>query len=90
MHVHVGTKNVAKEMAKISQGKVKDKGKTWFPELVDKRTQFYCDIIMYMYIVPIIGKSIKTHLYWAMKNCNGNSETLRELIDSIPKHYQVS
>ena len=32
-----GTKNVAKELAKITQGRVRDRGMTWFPELVDKR-----------------------------------------------------
>jgi hypothetical protein len=31
-----GTKNVAKQMLKISQGRVRDKRVTWFPELVDK------------------------------------------------------
>lgn len=34
----VGTKNVAKQMSKITQGRVKDRNKTWYPELVDKRT----------------------------------------------------
>ena len=37
-------------MAKISQGKVKDKGKTWFPELVDKHTQLYCSTDRYYYV----------------------------------------
>ena len=32
-----GSKNVGKEMAKIAFGLVRDRGKTWFPELVDKR-----------------------------------------------------
>lgn len=31
-----GTKNVKKSMEKITKGRVMDKGKTWFPELVDK------------------------------------------------------
>ena len=35
----IGTKNVAKEMKKICQGKVRDRGKTWFPQLVDKRKE---------------------------------------------------
>lgn len=34
-----GTKNVGKEMKKVSQGRVRDRGKTWFPELSDKREQ---------------------------------------------------
>ena len=32
----VGTKNVAMEL-KITQGRVRDRNVTWFPELVDKR-----------------------------------------------------
>ena len=41
----IGTKNVAKQVFKVSQGRVRDKGVTWFPELVDKRTLVY----MYYY-----------------------------------------
>ena len=37
MYVHVlGTKNVWKQMQKITQGRVRDRGATWFPELVNK------------------------------------------------------
>ena len=36
-----------------------------------------------------VGKSIKTSLYWAMKNCGGDAECLRQLITNISKHYQV-
>ena len=28
---------MAREMKKITEGRVKDKGKTWFPQLMDKR-----------------------------------------------------
>ena len=40
-----GTKNVAKSLKKIMEGRVRDKGVTWFPELVDKRKCLfiYCD-----------------------------------------------
>lgn len=31
-----GTKNVAKEMKKVSEGLVRNRGVTWFPELADK------------------------------------------------------
>ena len=34
---HVGTKNVAKELAKITKGRVRDRDVTWFTELADKR-----------------------------------------------------
>ena len=36
-----------------------------------------------------LGKSIKTHLYWAMRNCDGKADNLKRLIDNIPSHYQV-
>ena len=45
----VGTKNVAKEMKKISEGRVRDRGVTWFPELVDKRKDICC--IMFLSLV---------------------------------------
>ena len=34
----VGTKNVAKELAKVTKGQVRDRDVTWFTELADKRT----------------------------------------------------
>ena len=33
----LGTKNVGKEVKKISQGRVRDRNRTWFTELSDKR-----------------------------------------------------
>ncbi|XP_064402159.1 uncharacterized protein LOC135347946 [Halichondria panicea] len=65
-----GTKNLSKCLQKVTQGRVRDKGLTWFPELVDKQ------------------KSIKVHLYWAMKNCDGDGQKLRSLIENIAMHYQ--
>ena len=46
---------------------------------------------MYMYVFGVLslGKSVKTHLYWTMKNCCDSPDTLRDLILSIPKHYKV-
>ena len=32
-----GTKNVGKEIKKITQGRKRDRNKRWFPELSDKR-----------------------------------------------------
>ena len=32
---------------------------------------------------------MKSHLYWAMRNCDGNGDNLKSLIDNIPSHYQV-
>ena len=37
MCMYIGTKNVGKEMKKVSQGLKRNRGKTWFPELSDKR-----------------------------------------------------
>ncbi|VDI69775.1 Hypothetical predicted protein [Mytilus galloprovincialis] len=31
---------------------------------------------------------VKTHVYWAMKNCNGNAAQLVLLLDSIVDHYK--
>ena len=47
--IHKGTKNVAKSMSKIAVGSQKNAGKTWFPELADKRM-----LIGIQYIMPII------------------------------------
>ena len=40
-------------------------------------------IVVY-YNLGILGKSVKVHLYWAMKNCQGSADTLRDLIENIP------
>ena len=73
---------------KISQGRVRDKHVIWFPQLIDK------NIILCVKFMPVlgasVGKSVKTHLYWSMKNCQGKGETLKSLIDNIPSHYQVN
>ena len=45
----VGTKNVSKELKKITQGRVRDRNVTWFPELVDKRE--LC--IVHRVVVPV-------------------------------------
>ena len=39
-----GTKNVGKALQKITQGRVRDRGKTWFPELVDKRMYVFLSL----------------------------------------------
>ena len=31
--------------------------------------------------------SVKTAAYYAMKNCKGSGETLRQMLDNIPEHY---
>jgi len=65
-------------------------GITWFPDLTDK-----CKLIDKLLCACInpschcVGKSIKVHMYWAMKNCDGSPEKLRSLVMAIPRHYQV-
>ena len=36
-----------------------------------------------------VGRSIKTHLYWAMKNCGEAPDKSCALIMNIADHYQV-
>ena len=31
---------------------------------------------------------IKTHVYWAMKNCAGNAQNITQALDNISEHYQ--
>ena len=35
------------------------------------------------------GASTKRHAYWAMANCGGSGDRLRELLLNIVQHYQV-
>lgn len=79
-----------KSMEKITKGLVRDRGVSWFPDLVDKSKFSHSYDSDYNHLVCIyLGKSIKIHLYWAMKNCGGDASKLRELIVNIVKHYQV-
>ena len=76
----IGTKNVDKQMKKITEGKVRDRGVTWFPQLVDKSEYAYRPHVnVFCAISYEPGKSIKLHLYWAMKNCEGSPEQLCSL-----------
>ena len=34
------------------------------------------------------ASSVKTATYYAMKNCNGYGERLRQMLDNIPEHYK--
>ena len=36
-----------------------------------------------------LGRSIKRHLYWAMKNCGGDPNILQQMALNIPNHYKV-
>ncbi len=37
-----------------------------------------------------LGRSIKIHLYWAMKNCGGDPDVLQQMALNIPNHYKVN
>ena len=87
--IPVGAKNVSKEM-KITQGRVKDRDVTWFHELVDKRKLLLCLCVLIPSIFfSLLGRSVKTHLYWSMLNCKCDPQKLSRLIENIPNHYQV-
>ena len=84
---------MAREMKKITEGRVRDRGKTWFPQLVDKRKDVFTSLCVkyedFNSMFINTGKSIKVHLYWAMKNCGDSPSKLQKLILNIPCHYQV-
>lgn len=92
-----GTKNVAKELKKIAQGANKWEGVNWFRELSDKRkcmNLHVCGVYGHVHVYtcecePCAGRSTKVHLYWAMKNCNGSPENLRQKILNTSSHYEV-
>ena len=45
----VGTKNVAKQLKKITQGPKKETNVSWFPELADKRTTRHNNVNFHVY-----------------------------------------
>ena len=92
----IGTKNVAKELRKITEGRVRDRDVSWFPELYYKSKMLYTALctsdIIHICVhlgVLYLGQSIKTHLYWSMKNCGNSPDTLQQLIQTICNHYMV-
>ena len=38
----------------------------------------------------VVGASTKRHVYWAMKNCGGDGEALKRLIENVVSHYKVT
>ena len=77
----IGTKNVRKEMKKISKGRVRDRDKTWFSQLADERELIRYGVLLLELFIIHVAKSIKLHLYWSMKNCGRNPALLRDLIN---------
>ena len=39
--------------------------------------------------IVLTVKCTKTHIYYAMKNCNGDADELKRYIINIVDHYQV-
>ena len=81
---------MTKGLKKITEGTKKDREIKWFSELSDKRMSVSFKECMYSCGVHQLGKSIKVHLYWAMKNCEASPDKLQELIMNVPNHYKVS
>ena len=52
-----GTKNVAKELAKITKGRVRDQDVIWFTELADKR----------MLLVHVYTKYLCNNVYFSQE-----------------------
>ena len=46
-----------------------------------------CAVVMFFFLVSV--KCTKTHIYYAMKNCNGDTGYLRSYIINIVDHYKV-
>jgi hypothetical protein len=80
-------------MKTLATGRVRDKGKMWFEELSDRR-EYYPLMLLTNLIIPhfcvclVIGASTKRHVYWAMKNCGGDAEVLKRLIENVVSHYK--
>ena len=57
---------MSRELKKVTEGLLRDRGKKWFPELTDKR-KVACRTYLYMYShlfdVHLLGYSMKIHLY---------------------------
>ena len=49
----------------------------------------YIEVESFAVLVLTPGKSIKLHLYWAMRNCGGSPDALKSLIENVPEHYKV-
>ena len=60
----VGTKNVARELKKVSAGRIAAKGKTWFPELADKR-MLYLHVCKHIYtcMLMYIQEKVQKHTF---------------------------
>lgn len=83
---------MARAVAKIAHGPAYKEGTTWFQQLADKRkwiSGLFIVLVDSCTLHTTIGKSTKTHFYWAMKNCDGSGDDLRARILNIIKHYQV-
>ena len=58
----VGTKNVAKELAKVTKGRVRDRDVTWLTELADKCTALLHVHIVSCNVVYFLRKKCKKYI----------------------------
>jgi len=91
---------VKKAIKKVASGLVRDAEKTWFSELSDKGAGYYSlsklsswnlwkPLLHFKPVIFIPVKCTKTHIYFAMKNCNGDANKLRSYMLNIINHYKV-
>ena len=78
---------MSKQLNKITQGQVRDREVTWFSQAGG--LTYNPHLLNTPKVMLIPGKSIKIHLYWAMKNCEGCPQTLRDFMVNIPNQYQA-
>ena len=64
------SKEVKKNVIKVTSGAKRNIDTTWHPQLSDKLS------------------GVKTHTYWAMRNCQGSTIKFTEMLDNISEHYQ--
>ena len=81
---------MVKEMRKICAGTVKKRDKTWFSKLSDKCVCVWSYAWKYKFMAFChSARSIKVHLHWCMRNCDGDPDRLRATIMNMSKHFQV-
>ena len=81
-------------MKSIAVGAKWDMGVKWHPQISDKSElcqieHIYTGCIRQWDTIYTAGASTKRHAYWAMANCGGSGQRLRELLINIVEHYKV-
>ena len=79
----VGTKNVAKSLKKITEGRMRDIGNTWFPELRDK-SEFWIEIIFWNCDTILLHQDVVSKYI-----CIGLWRIVREIQWHFAKWYSI-